>query len=80
MDSMVGSKIPGEDSQRLNNAMKDLAKNPTGADLDRAINEIADIRGVPADQLKADYQKFLQIQGTSQGNRPAKRNRSARSC
>ena len=61
MDSMVGSKIAGEDSQRLNNAMKDLAKNPTGADLDRTINEIADIRGVPADQLKADYQKFLQI-------------------
>ena len=61
MDSMVGSKIAGEDSQRLNNAMKDLAKNPTGADLDRTISEIADIRGVPADQLKADYQKFLQI-------------------
>ncbi len=61
MDSLVGSKILGEDSQRLNNAMKDLAKNPTGADLDRVINEIADIRGVPADQLKADYQKFRQI-------------------
>jgi WXG100 family type VII secretion target len=61
MDSLVGSHIRGEDSQRLNNAMKDLAKNPTGPDLDRAINEIADIRGVPADQLKADYQKFLQI-------------------
>jgi WXG100 family type VII secretion target len=61
MDSLVGSKTRGEDSQRLNNAMKDLAKNPTGADLDRAINEIAAIRGVPADQLKADYQKFLQL-------------------
>lgn len=61
MDSLVGSKIRGEDSQRLNNAMKALAKNPTGADLDHAINAIADIRGVPADQLKADYQKFLQI-------------------
>ena len=61
MDSLVGSKIPGEDSQRLNNAMKDLAKNPSGAELDRTLNEIADIRGVPAEQLKADYQKFLQI-------------------
>lgn len=61
MDSLVGSKIRGEDSQRLNNAMKDLAKNPTGANLDRVINEIAAVRGVPADQLKADYQKFLQL-------------------
>jgi WXG100 family type VII secretion target len=61
MDSIVDSKINGEDSQRLNNAMKDLAKNPTGAELNRVINEIADIRGVPADQLRADYEKFLQI-------------------
>lgn len=61
MDSLVGSSIRGEDSQRLNNAMKELYKDPSGADLDRAINEIAAIRGVPADQLKADYQKFQQI-------------------
>ncbi|MCB9420412.1 MAG: WXG100 family type VII secretion target [Ardenticatenaceae bacterium] len=61
MDSLVGSKIRGEDSQRLNNTMKELAKNPTDADLDRVINEIAAARGVPADKLRADYQKFLQI-------------------
>lgn len=61
MDSLVGLKIRGEDSQRLNNAMEELYNNPTGADLDRVINEIAEIRGVPADKLKADYQKFLQL-------------------
>lgn len=61
MDSLVGLEIQGEDSQRLNNAMEALYNNPTGADLDRAINEIAAIRGVPAAKLKADYEKFLQL-------------------
>ena len=61
MDSLVGSHIQGEDSQRLNNAMKKLAQDPTGAELDRVLNEIAEVRGVSPDKLKADYQKFLQI-------------------
>ncbi len=61
MDSFVGIKIRGEDSRRLNQAMKTLFNNPTGADLDRTLNELAEIRGVSPEELKTQYQRFLQL-------------------
>ncbi|GJM42727.1 MAG: hypothetical protein DHS20C20_30090 [Ardenticatenaceae bacterium] len=61
LDSLVGIQIKGEDTKALNKAMEALAKNPTGADLDKVLDDIAAARGVPADKIKADYQKFLQI-------------------
>ena len=34
---------------------------PTGADLDRTLNELAEIRGVSPEELKTQYQRFLQL-------------------
>jgi WXG100 family type VII secretion target len=61
MDAFVGIRIRGEDSSRLGSAMNALFDNPTGAELDRVLNEIADIRGVPPDQIRAQYQSYLQL-------------------
>ncbi|NJN95289.1 MAG: WXG100 family type VII secretion target [Anaerolineales bacterium] len=61
MGSFVGIKIQGEDTARLNSAMKVLFKNPTGAELDRVLNEIAVIRGVPPAIIRSQYQKYLKL-------------------
>lgn len=61
MDSFVGITIRGEDTRRLHSAMNVLAENPAGAELERALTEIAEIRGIPPEQLSAQYQRFLQL-------------------
>lgn len=61
MKGLVGSSYTGADSQRLNNAMETLATNPTGAKLDATLQEIADARGRPVEQIRSEYNKFLEV-------------------
>jgi hypothetical protein len=60
MKSLVGSQFEGADSAALRNAMNTLAGNPTGPQADAALNQIAQLRGRPVEQIRAEYQKFLQ--------------------
>ena len=61
MRSLIDSRFQGADSEALNQAMTDLGRNPTGADLDRTLQRIADLRGRPVSEIRADYDKYLQI-------------------
>jgi hypothetical protein len=61
MKGLIDSKFQGADSAELRGAMNDLSKNPTGADLDRTLQKIADLRGRPVADLRAEYDKYLQI-------------------
>ncbi len=70
MRSLVDSHFQGENSRELRNAMNELAGNPTGADLDRVLGRIAELRGRPVNEIKAEYQKYLQIRAQRDANNP----------
>ncbi|MCK5923966.1 MAG: WXG100 family type VII secretion target, partial [Methylococcales bacterium] len=61
MDNLIGSSFRGEDSARLNTLMERLHGNPTGAELDKTLNEMATIRGIPREQFRQQYDKFLEV-------------------
>jgi hypothetical protein len=46
--------------------MYDLSRNPTGADLDRTLNTIAEIRGRPPTEIRAEYDRFLQVRAQAE--------------
>lgn len=66
MTQMTKTVVPGSDSPALNDAMEQLMRNPTGPDTDRLLDIVAKERGVPADQLKAQYEKYLQLRDARQ--------------
>jgi WXG100 family type VII secretion target len=72
MKSLVDSKFQGADSKALRDAMNDLSKNPppTGAALDSALSRIAEARGRPVNEIKAEYDKFLQIKAQRDATNP----------
>jgi hypothetical protein len=61
MRNFIGTQIQGAGSPEMRAALMELARNPQGADLERVLARIAELRGVPLDQLKADYAKFQEI-------------------
>jgi hypothetical protein len=66
-DSLIGSKVAGADSKALHDALTEFAKNPRGAD-DALLQRIADARGRPLSEIKADYQKFLKVMDQRDAN------------
>jgi len=54
------SKIDGADSKALHDALTEFAKNPKGAS-DELLQRIADARGRPFNEIKAEYQRFLKL-------------------
>ena len=70
MQGLIDSKFQGADSPELREAMNDLSQNPTGADLDRTLQKIADARGRPVDEIRADYDKYLQIKAQRDATNP----------
>lgn len=68
---MIGSSPRGADTPALRSAMYELSQNPTGADLDRVLTSIADARGVPVDQIRAQHDRFLQVRQQAEQTRVA---------
>ncbi len=66
MESLIGSSYQGADSAELNSAMKTLAGNPTPAQVDQALDQIAQARGIPREQIQAQYERFLDLKAESQ--------------
>jgi WXG100 family type VII secretion target len=60
MLSLVGLQVRGAGGE-LRAAMNDLLKNPEGADLKRALQRVAELRGRPFDEINDEYQKFVRI-------------------
>lgn len=61
IDNIIRPTIRGADSTELAEVMRRLSNNPTGAALDSTLQELADIRGVPVDQIRSDYDRYLQL-------------------
>lgn len=62
LQSLVGVRFAGAGSSGLRQALLVLAKNPTGAELEATLRKIAELRGVPYEQIKSQYDKFLKVQ------------------
>ena len=71
MRGLIGSSPQGADTPALRSAMVALSQNPTGADLDRVLTSIADARGVPVDQIRAQHDRFLQVRAQAEQVRAA---------
>lgn len=69
---MVGSVPQGADTAALRSAMNELATNPTGADLDRVLHNIAEVRGQPFEQIKAQHDRFLEVRAQAEEFRSAR--------
>ncbi len=61
MTEMTNTVVPGSNSPVLNDAMEKLLNNPSASERDQLLETIAKERGVPVDQMKAQYEKFLQL-------------------
>lgn len=59
---VVGAQIPGSDSDKLNHAMERLLEIPKEANAEYQLEVIAEERGVPLEKIRADYEKFREIQ------------------
>ena len=60
MYGLIGSRYQGAGAE-LRSAMHDLMKDPDGAELDQALHRIAELRGRPYSEIKAEYDKFKLI-------------------
>ncbi|MBN1807298.1 MAG: hypothetical protein JW837_18780 [Sedimentisphaerales bacterium] len=70
MKNQIDAKFQGADSDALNNAMSELAKNPQGQALDSALKNIAEIRGRPIDQITSEYRKYQELRKQREENNP----------
>lgn len=61
MRSMIDRHFQGENSQELRDVMNTLYGNPSGAERDAALAKLAEIRGRPESEIRAEYDKFLQL-------------------
>lgn len=68
MKSLIGSTYEGQGTQQLKDAMSTLAKNPTGAELDNALTQLAQARGRPVEEIRAEYEKFQQARADAQAH------------
>ncbi|HEY1012922.1 MAG TPA: hypothetical protein VGE07_09495 [Herpetosiphonaceae bacterium] len=78
MDTLIGKTWKGEGNPALNSAMETLTSgNPSPQQVSQALDSIAEARGLPRDQVQAQYEKFLQLReesnriGAENGNAPA---------
>jgi WXG100 family type VII secretion target len=62
IDSIIRPNIQGANTAELAAVMRFLSRNPTGPALDQALSDLARIRGVPEAQIRADYQRFQELQ------------------
>lgn len=61
MRGMIDRHFQGENSSELRDVMNTLYNNPTGAAKDEALQRLADIRGRPVDEIRAEYDKYTQL-------------------
>lgn len=61
LDGLVGLQVQGADSAQLNRAMETLAGNPTPQQVEQALDQIAQARGVPRAEIEAQYQRYLAL-------------------
>lgn len=55
------SDIKGAGDEQLKDAMTTLAGDPTPEEVDQALDQIAEARGVPREQIEQDYEQFKQL-------------------
>lgn len=72
MDNMVGMQFRGGDSRELNQAMETLAGNPTAEQREQALDQIAQARGMTREEVRAQYQRFQEMQAEAARNAAAK--------
>lgn len=61
MRGSIDRHFQGENSTELRNVMNTLYDNPTGPARDQALQRLADIRGRPVEEIRAEYDKYLQL-------------------
>jgi len=72
LDAIIKPNIRGQNTKELADVMKTLNGNPKGAELDAALTKLAEIRGVPDDKIKADYNKFVEVRNQAEATRARK--------
>jgi WXG100 family type VII secretion target len=63
-DQLRRTKLEGSGSKALNSAMERLLENPSQAEREQLLVRIANLRRKPLPQVRAEYEKFLDIQRT----------------
>ncbi|MFZ2489050.1 MAG: WXG100 family type VII secretion target [Anaerolineae bacterium] len=61
MDGLVGLQVQGANTAQLNSAMETLAGTPTPEQVNQALDQIAQARGVPRAEIEAQYQRYLAL-------------------
>jgi hypothetical protein len=72
MDGLVGLKIAGANDKRLKEIMRKLAKGVTPGERQTLIVELSKIRGVDADELNLQYDRFMIIRSQQEAIRDEK--------
>lgn len=62
MHSLIGLQVPGAGSE-LRGAMNDLLSHPQGPELNQALQRVAQLRGRPYEEIRSEYDRFVQIRG-----------------
>lgn len=66
MQGLVGSRVQGADSPLLNRAMETLAGNPTPQQVQQALDQIAEARGLSRDVVQAHYERYLELRSEAE--------------
>ncbi|MEI2692974.1 MAG: WXG100 family type VII secretion target [Anaerolineae bacterium] len=66
MDGLIGLHVQGADSTQLNSAMETLAGNPTPQQVQQALDQIAEARGLPREVVQAQYERYLDLRGEAE--------------
>lgn len=66
MDGLVGLRVQGADSAPLNRAMETLAGNPTPQQVQQALDQIAEARGLPREVVVANYERYLELRSEAE--------------
>lgn len=65
-DSLIDYELPGAGSPTLIDAMNTLSGNPTQAEVDVALAQIAEARDLPLNQVEAQYERYLELRGEAE--------------
>jgi WXG100 family type VII secretion target len=66
MDGLVGLQVQGAGSAQLNSAMETLAGNPTPQQVQQALGQIAEARGLPREVVQAHYERYLELRSEAE--------------
>ncbi|MBE2236018.1 MAG: WXG100 family type VII secretion target [Anaerolinea sp.] len=66
MDGLIGLQVQGADSTQLNSAMETLAGNPTPQQVQQALDQIAEARGLPREVVQAHYERYLELRSEAE--------------